>query len=143
MRRAMILATAVMALLLAACGGAEQPAVQPPEKTTPAEEKTEPTEGTPQAEAVKLTASLEGKGEVPPGDPDGSGSATFNLNPSTGQVCYTISVENIGSPITAAHIHEGEAGTAGPAVIPLEPPKEGPVDTCAEADPAVVQRVIA
>ncbi|MDP8962133.1 MAG: CHRD domain-containing protein, partial [Actinomycetota bacterium] len=42
-----------------------------------------------------------------------------------------------------AHIHEGEAGTAGPAVIPLEPPKEGPVDTCAEADPAVVQRVIA
>lgn len=50
------------------------------------------------------------------GDPDGSGLAVLTLNPGRGEVCYTITVENIGAPtepaagLGAAHIHDEATG---------------------------------
>lgn len=73
-----------------------------------------------------LSATLTGAEEVPgPGDPDGSGQAELRLNPGQGEVCWTIDVEGIDLPATAAHIHAGAAGVAGPVVVTLSPPDEG------------------
>jgi hypothetical protein len=66
-----------------------------------------------------FSTTLTGEAEVPgPGDPDGSGTATVTVNPGTGEVCYTLTVEDVAT-ITAAHIHIGVAGEAGPVFIPL------------------------
>ena len=70
-----------------------------------------------------LRAQLTGEKEVPgPGDPDGSGSAVVKV--FRAKVCYTLKVENI-EPATAAHIHLGLRGEAGPVVATLEPPTDG------------------
>jgi hypothetical protein len=51
------------------------------------------------------------------GDADGSGLALLTMNPGQGEVCYTITVENIGQPtepplsgLGAAHIHDEATG---------------------------------
>lgn len=96
------------------------------------------------AAQTTLTATLEGGAvETPPGDPDGSGSATITLDPETGQVCWDITVENI-DPATASHIHEGAPGVAGPVVVPLdtdgfEESSEGCVE---DQDAAQLQAII-
>jgi hypothetical protein len=72
-----------------------------------------------------LVATLTGAAEVPgPGDPDGSGSATITVSRSTNQVSYSLSVANIDAA-TAAHIHRGVAGVAGPVVVTLSAPSAG------------------
>src|SRR6266566_8424674 len=68
-----------------------------------------------------FTTTLAGPSEVPAGDPDATGTATVWVNPGTGTVCYTWSVNNAATPIFAAHIHHGIAGVAGPVVVPLPP----------------------
>lgn len=81
----------------------------------------------------KFTAMLTGAAEIPPGDPDGTGSATFTVNPGQQRICYTIEVSGIATP-TAAHIHVGAAGTAPPnnVVVPLETPADGDAEACAD-----------
>jgi hypothetical protein len=81
----------------------------------------------------KLMATLTGAAEVPAGDPDGSGMATFTVNPGQRRICYTVMVSGIATP-TAAHIHIGAAGTAPPnnIVVPLEAPADGDADACAD-----------
>jgi hypothetical protein len=50
------------------------------------------------------------------GDPDGSGTAVIRLDDRAGQVCYVITVRNIGLPtepapgLGAAHIHDVATG---------------------------------
>jgi hypothetical protein len=96
-------------------------------------------------EEIELTAELTGgAAEVPmPGDPDGSGSATITLDESTGEVCYDITVENISEP-SAAHIHEGAAGTAGGIVVTFDPGKIGEGESCLASQPTdVVAAIVA
>jgi len=76
-----------------------------------------------------LSATLTGAAEVPPGDPDGSGSAAITLNQGQGEVCFELSVSDI-APATAAHIHVAPAGVPGPVVVPLEPPTGGSSSGC-------------
>ena len=83
-----------------------------------------------------LQTELSGAEEVPPGDPDGSGSATVIVIPPD-TICYVLTAEGI-EPATAAHIHEGERGEAGPVVQGLEPPTYGASGGCTQADPALV-----
>ena len=83
-----------------------------------------------------LQTELSGEEEVPPGDPDGSGSATVIVIPPD-TICYTLTAEGI-EPATAAHIHQGPPGVAGPVVLPLEPPTSGVSSGCSQADPALV-----
>lgn len=78
------------------------------------------------------TANLTGAQEVGGGDPDGSGQARVTIEDNFDQVCWNISdVRNI-SPVTAAHIHVGAAGTNGPPVFTLRKSNEGTWTGCAE-----------
>src|SRR2546423_784176 len=89
---------------------------------------------TPPATSWTLAASLHGSNNVPPADPDGFGYARVTFTPSTGQVCWNISVSNIATA-TASHIHAGAAGTNGPVVIPFTAPNnDGMAHSCAIAD---------
>jgi hypothetical protein len=65
-----------------------------------------------------LKATMNGKSEVPKGDPDGTGTATLTPNSTKGQVCYTIKLTKVGT-VTQGHIHKGPPGKAGPIVVPL------------------------
>ena len=81
-----------------------------------------------------ITITLTGAAEVPgPGDPDGTGTATITLNHGQGQVCYELSVAKIATP-TAAHIHTGAVGAAGPVLVPLTSPANGTSKDCATLD---------
>ena len=64
-----------------------------------------------------LVAHLVGSAESP-GDPNGSGRAVVTLKPGSQTVCYRLSWSGIGV-VTAAHIHVGAAGVAGPIVVPF------------------------
>jgi hypothetical protein len=71
-----------------------------------------------------LAAILTGEAEVPgPSDRNGRGVALLSFHPypdqAQGTVCFVIRVQNIALPITAAHIHRGAAGEAGPIVVGL------------------------
>ena len=91
---------------------------------------------------VTLTATLLGENEVPPADPDGSGTAVVTLNSGQGVVCFEISVSNIALPATGAHIHQGEAGVNGPIVVTLTPPDEsGTSSGCVEADRGLLKDI--
>lgn len=77
-----------------------------------------------------LFADLTGAAEVPgPGDPDGSGTAGLLVNPGQEEICYGLTVRDI-APATAAHIHVGPAGVAGPVVVALAPPTSGSSAAC-------------
>jgi hypothetical protein len=56
------------------------------------------------------------------GDLDGSGTATITVNPGQEEVCWEINAAGIELPATAAHIHVGAAGVAGPVVVTLSAP---------------------
>ena len=64
------------------------------------------------------TVSMSGKQETPKGDPDGKGTAKIKIEATKGELCYRLSWSGIGTP-SAAHIHNGKKGKAGPVVIPL------------------------
>ena len=73
----------------------------------------------------KLTTHLLGANEVPmPGDPDGMGMAHVTVNLGQMSISYELSVSDI-DPATAAHIHLGAAGVAGPVVVALNAPTSG------------------
>lgn len=88
-----------------------------------------------------LSATLTGAAEVPPGDPNGSGTAHLTLNQGQGEVCFEIEVTDI-TPATAAHIHAAPAGVAGPVVVPLAPPDATGVSSgCVDADKALIKAI--
>jgi hypothetical protein len=97
------------------------------------------------AAPTELIADLTGGAEVPgPGDPDGAGFASVTLDPETGEVCFFIDSFDIGEP-TAAHIHSGAAGVAGPPVVTftvtLTP--EGFIEDCVDGqDSTVLQAIV-
>ena len=77
-----------------------------------------------------LSATLTGAVEVPgPGDPDGGGMFMGRVNPGTRQLCYTLTATNIDAA-TAAHIHVGASGVAGPVVVTLQTPTTASTETC-------------
>jgi hypothetical protein len=75
--------------------------------------------GTKHLFATVLTGAAEAPG---PGDPDGIGAAAIVIDTETDRVCWLIAVKRITLPATAAHIHVGAAGVAGPVVVGLSPP---------------------
>jgi CHRD domain len=82
----------------------------------------------PQPEPAKVAAAgetfqakLDSKNEVPPPTLDSgaapSGTAIFTVQGAT--VAYKLSAAGLSGPPTAAHIHLGAAGAAGPVIVPL------------------------
>jgi hypothetical protein len=88
------------------------------------------------ADRPDLRTRLTGAVEVPgPGDDDGRGRVqVFGLNtdtdPAVEQLCYKVQVRDI-EPATAAHIHRGPVGVAGPIVVHFAAPGAGKAQGCA------------
>jgi hypothetical protein len=80
----------------------------------------------------KHLVRLDGGQEAPgPGDPDGFGRLQYRI--THGKFCYKLSVRNIAPP-TAAHIHFGPRGEAGPIAVALKtPPENGSSHGCIRA----------
>jgi hypothetical protein len=94
----------------------------------------------PQAPRARLQVTMTGIQEVPgPGDPDGTGTAEIRVNSADGEVCWDLYARQI-DPATAAHIHRGAAGVAGPPAITLTTPDAaGRSQGCATVDLAVAR----
>ncbi len=87
-----------------------------------------------------ISASLSGDQETSAGDPDGSGYVELELNQGQGTIEYTLSVENI-DPATAAHIHIGAMGVAGPVVVGLSAPSSGMSSGVIEVDTELIKAI--
>lgn len=91
----------------------------------------------------QFTMTLSGAVEVPPGDPDGTGTFTAVVNPGQKRICYDITVTGIDPAPFGAHIHFGAAGTAGDIVIPLATPPLGSSSACVTATSRQLAQIIA
>jgi hypothetical protein len=130
---------AALVLLTAQCGDDESTTVD-----DRAQETATSVAGQAEA-ATRLTATLTGAAETPnAGDPDGTGTATVNLDVTKGEICYEISSQRIDRP-TGMHIHEGAAGNSGGIVVPLTTPTASDTVTrgCANADRTLMGRIVA
>lgn len=97
---------------------------------------------TPKQIKFVLQAQLLGTNETPSGDSNGFGFANITIDRVTSEVCYRISVAQIGTA-TASHIHRGTAGTNGPVVVPFTAPNgDGFANGCVAGDPAVVAEIL-
>lgn len=87
-------------------------------------------------------AQLTGGQEVPgPGDADGSGKAEVSIADRVDNLCYEIDeVSGIATP-TAAHIHRGTAGVAGPPVVTLDVPTDGESTGCVKVAEALADEI--
>jgi hypothetical protein len=91
---------------------------------------------------LKITVTMTGAAERPdPGDPDGTGTASFTFNHGLGEVCYSLEVSGI-APATAAHIHIAPVTDPGPVVIPLAAPTSGSSSGCVSADQDLIKAII-
>lgn len=89
-----------------------------------------------------LETTLTGAAEVPgPGDTDGTGTFKVTLNPGQNLICYELAVSNIAAA-TAAHIHTGTIDVAGPVLVTLKTPSDGPVKECVELDREKINLII-
>lgn len=134
---------ATMLLVTAACGDKESDQAKEKAKATVTSVANR------LESATRLTAVLTGASEAPtPGDPDGTGTATVNIDASKGQACYEVSIQKLDTPV-GMHIHEGDAGKSGPVVIPLATPTISPnaaettTTGCADADRTLLGRIAA
>lgn len=88
-----------------------------------------------------LNVELSGAAEVPgPGDPDGRGTAEISLAGRLDRLCYELTVFNI-EPASAAHIHRGAAGVAGPPVVTLDAPADGEATGCLRLDSGLASEI--
>lgn len=98
-------------------------------------------EGIVEGTADTYYATLTGAQEVGQGDPDGSGQAEISITDEFDQVCWDLNdIRGIG-PITAAHIHIGEAGTNGPPVFTLRRAEEGGYKGCTDGSEWTQNRI--
>ena len=97
---------AVMGLAMAACATASS---------------SQPEASKAAAAPEKFQAKLNARNEVPAPTLDGgaspSGMADFNVSGTT--VAYKLNVSGLSGAPTAAHIHLGAPGAAGPVIVPL------------------------
>jgi hypothetical protein len=89
------------------------------------------------AASVVLTATLTGANAVPPGDPDGSGKLTVEIDPEFGDFCYTLTADKVGKA-TGAHIHSGAAGASGDVEISIQVAS----DTCIAVEPSKLKPIV-
>jgi CHRD domain len=91
---------------------------------------------------VAFQVALTGEAETPAGDPVATGTATVRLRAGEGQVCYALDAKNL-PPAAASHIHRGDAGAAGPVVIPLRTPNaSGASSGCAAVARTLVGSIL-
>jgi hypothetical protein len=95
------------------------------------------------AAPTKIDVTMTGANEVPgPGADKGEGKAMLTLDPDKGQVCYMLHSSGTDTP-TAAHVHKGAVGVAGPPVVMLEAPAKGMSQGCVAVAADVLSAIIA
>jgi hypothetical protein len=97
----------------------------------------------PGTQNARLYVSMTGLQEIPgPGDPDGNGTVELRAMPGSGQVCWNLYARAI-DPATAAHVHRGGAGVAGPPVVTLTTPDaNGRSQGCAAIDQELARHMV-
>ena len=96
-----------------------------------------------QAETISYTATLSPDEEVPDKGPAGaSGTAKVDINTDTNQVCYELTHAGLSEQPSAAHIHSGAKGAAGPIHIDFDVPTNG-LKNCVTSEAAKVSAVTA
>lgn len=116
-RRALLACGGATAVLLAgAAGAAADTEVEPPAEFTSAFTTTATPENV-----------IDTEGEPAPGEVGGLGTFTFMINSELEIICYDIELTGITPPYesparTATHLHEAEAGTAGPPRLAFPDP---------------------
>jgi CHRD domain len=117
--RLFTLGLAVALLGVAGCGSSSSTST--PASTGATATTTTPQGGSGTAAAIPArtySVKLTGAAETPAGA--GSGSAVVALSGKKLQACWTFkNLTGFDRPATAAHIHKGAAGVAGPIVIPF------------------------
>jgi hypothetical protein len=95
------------------------------------------------AQRATLPVTLTGIQEVPgPGSPGATGHGDVRIDVRNARVCWDLYVRGIDTP-TAAHIHRGAAGIAGPVVVTLSvPDAQGHSQGCAPVDPGLAREMI-
>lgn len=94
------------------------------------------------AATTGASAQAKGSNEVgKPGDPAATAQATFGIDTSGKQLCYTVTATSLQA--VAMHIHKGAAGVNGPVVVPLDPAKIGAGKTCLTVDGTLLADVAA
>jgi hypothetical protein len=90
---------------------------------------------------VPLVANMSSDQEVPALAQGllAQGTAYVDIDAASGRVCSSIAPNGVGMP-TAAHIHRGTAGVAGPVVADLGTGFRGE-RTCMAGDPALLQEI--
>ena len=89
-----------------------------------------------------ISTAMTGAAERPgPGDPDGTGTASFRINAGQGEVCYTLTVADIEAA-TLAHIHRAPPTAPGPIVVHLNAPTNGSSSGCATVSRALAMELI-
>jgi outer membrane protein assembly factor BamB len=86
----------------------------------------------PNTASATYAVALGGGSVVPAVATGASGSAVVTVNGERAKVCVTVTTAGLASPVTAAHLHRGIAGTNGPSVLDLKPPVDGRSKTCAK-----------
>jgi hypothetical protein len=71
------------------------------------------------ANAMSMVVDLSAAQEVPPNASPATGRATVTLDRSTRMLTWSVAYNGLTGPATAAHIHNGAAGTNGPVVVPF------------------------
>jgi hypothetical protein len=90
----------------------------------------------------KFSVAMTGAAERPgPGDPDGSGTAEFTINPGQRRLCYELEVTGIAAA-TAAHIHIAPVTDPGPVVVGLAAPADGDSSGCVDVTREVALAII-
>jgi len=93
----------------------------------------------------QLVARLVGDEETPPNSSLGLAMTKFFVDPGNGTLTGCWQVVGLTGPITAAHIHRGAFGVAGPIVIPFNiPGNHGDFFTTVNTgvDPALLQELL-
>jgi CHRD domain-containing protein len=89
--------------------------------------------------ATRLDASLSGRKEVPKAG-NGTGTAHITLKPRKRQVCFNITLHDVGS-VEMGHIHKGGRGVAGDIVVPLFDSTTRHPQGCASAKRSVIRAI--
>ena len=113
--------------------GTSLPVATAPVTTTPAATSAPPP---PESSGVvgardRRSATLTGASVLPgPGDPDGAGTASVELNDEKAELCLTLTLSAVAPP-TSVHLHQAPQGQTGPMVLAVPSPAEaappGPV----------------
>ena len=109
------------------------------------------------AEGLRFKTDLLSTNELTSHDLDGTGKATVWIDAAAGTVCFDLSFSDSGTP-NRAHIHVGNASTAGGIVVPFfdihtadraldarhdQLESKSRTDGCVTADPALLAQIAA